>query len=44
MSGDVMTCVCTQCSHEERQECVHMECDCCMHEDAQHMVHYTTDD
>lgn len=40
---DIVTCVCDDCSHELRMECVNKQCDCCSKHDAQVMVIHTNE-
>ena len=41
MSDETMTCICADCSHELRADCINMQCECCKREDAQEMVAHT---
>jgi hypothetical protein len=38
MSDETMTCICADCSHELRADCINMQCECCVRQDAQDML------
>ncbi len=42
-TAEVMTCVCTNCSHELRADCINMQCACCMQQDAEDMLTHAQD-